>query len=118
MSAKTFATTFRAGALALALIGFAVPAYPQTSPGSGMRAPAATDVIAQNIEQQRALQRRYRIVPRATTGAAGAYEPAQDSDSGSKVGQPGAAFPTMLPGGPSGAPVNPCTPAQKAQDRC
>jgi hypothetical protein len=119
MRVNMFGTTFRAGTLALAVIGLAGPGIAQTNTNSGTRAPGASDVSAQEIQQQRSLQRQNRtIAPRETTGAASRWAPVEDSESGSKVGQPGAAVPTILPGGPSGAPTNPCTPSLKAQDRC
>jgi hypothetical protein len=117
---RTFGTTFRTGTLALAVIGLAGPGFAQTNTNSGTRTPGATDISVQEmLRQQRSLQRQNRtIAPRETTGAASGWAPVEDSESGSKVGQPGAAVPTILPGGPSGAPANPCTPSLKAQDRC
>jgi len=112
-----FETTFQAGILTLAMMGLAAPAFAQTNPNSATGMRGAPDIRAQELQQQRALQRQNRA-PRATTGSAVGWETPQDSDTGSKVGQPGAAVPTILPGGPSGAPANPCTPVLKAQDRC
>ena len=117
MSTRMFGTTFQAGFLTLAVMGLAAPAFAQTNPNSATGMRGAPDIRAQELQQQRALQRQYRV-PRTTTGSAVGWEAPQDGDSGSKVGQPGAAAPAILPGGPSGAPANPCTPALKAQDRC
>ena len=117
MSTKMFGTTLQAGILALAMMGLAAPAFAQTNPNSAIGMPGAPDIRAQELQQQRALQRQYRV-PRTTTGSGVGWEAPQDGDTGSKVGQPGAAVPSILPGAASGAPANPCTPALKAQDRC
>jgi len=120
MSTKMFGTTFQAGILTLAVMGLAAPALAQTNPNSATGMLGAPDIRAQELQQlqqQRALQRQNRV-PRTTTGSAVGWETPQDSDTGSKAGQPGAGVPAILPGGPSGAPANPCTPALKAQDRC
>src|SRR5262245_4720942 len=117
MSTKMFGTTFQAGLLTLAVMGLAAPAFAQTNPNPATRMLGAPDIRAQELQQQRSLQRQNRV-PRTTTGSAYGWEAPQDSDTGSKVGQPGAGMPSILPGGPSGAPANPCTPALKAQDRC
>src|SRR5215510_6154307 len=117
MSTKMFGTTFQAGILTLAVMGLAAPTFAQTNPNSATGMLGVPDIRAQELQQQRGLQRQNRA-PRTTTGSAVGWETPQDSDTGSKAGQPGAGVPAILPGGPSGAPANPCTPALKAQDRC
>jgi hypothetical protein len=48
MRVNMFGTTFRAGTLALAVIGLAGPGIAQTNTNSGTRAPGASDVSARD----------------------------------------------------------------------
>lgn len=112
----------RAGTLALAVTAFAVPGFAQTNTAprdsSGVPKPTGTDVPTTNPANNPA----DRATTGGTAGSSATQSPGVTDSGGATIpgSQPGAQPGTVetTPGGSSGAPANPCTPALKAQNRC
>jgi hypothetical protein len=112
----------RASALAVAVAAFTAPGFAQTNTNSGTMQKDETDVSKQNSGQPMTKGASPQA-PRATTGgSAGTQNPGTIDSGGAHIqgnqqgGNPGTVGAT--PGGPTGAPANPCTPELKAQNRC
>ena len=115
--------TIRAGILALGVIALSAPAFAQTNTDSGTKTPDAQDVSKKTqqgspgvmggsaAKKSGSAAQKKSSMPRASTTGSG--QP--DDSKGTQINRDQLG---MKPGGKSGAPANPCTAEQKAQDRC
>jgi len=112
----------RAGALAFAVAAFTAPGFAQTNTNSGTMMKDETDVNKEQSGQPGSRNAQPGAAPRATTGGSSSQNPGTIDSGGAHIqgNQPGGNPGTVgaTPGGPTGAPANPCTAELKAQNRC